>query len=186
MYLFLLDLTCIAIAITQAWALLIPGIGTAALLAGSFLLDVPGTDRFAVFAFALTALHMVAAARRPGERSLNEALYLTGTGCLIVGILKELQLWISRNVAQEHRGSVMSELGSVFLCLYAIGTLSFGLARGSAVNRSLGLGLLGLVMVKLYFWDVWFLERIYRTTAFVALGLLLLTASWIYSRSKQR
>jgi uncharacterized membrane protein len=100
------------------------------------------------------------------------------------GTLAELQLWTSRNIAPEHRGSAMSELGSVFLGLYAIVTLSYGIARSSAINRSLGLFLLGLVMVKLYFWDVWFLDRFYRTTAFVSLGLLLLAASWIYSRSK--
>jgi uncharacterized membrane protein len=184
LYLFLLDLTCIVIAVTQCWAALIPGIGAATLIAAGFLLDSHLTDRFALFAYALAVMHVIAASRRSENPSLNRALYLTGTGCLILGTLVELQLWTSRNISPEHRGSVMSELGSVFLGLYAIVTLSYGLARASAINRSLGLFLLGLVMVKLYFWDVWFLDRFYRTTAFVSLGLLLLTASWIYSRSK--
>lgn len=185
-YLCLLDLTCVVIAVKQRWAVLIPAIGAATLLTGGVLLESQDSDRFALFAFAVAAMHGGAASRRPKISSLNDALYLTGTGCLILGTLGELQLWTLRNIAPEHGGSVMSELGSVFLGLYAIVTLSYGLARVSAVNRSLGLFLLGLVMVKLYFWDVWFLERFYRTTAFVGLGLLLLTASWIYSRSKQQ
>jgi uncharacterized membrane protein len=184
LYLFLLDLTCVVIAVTQRWAVLIPGIGAATLLAAAFLLDSHLTDRFALFAFALAAMHMIAASRRSDTPALNHALYLTGTGCLMFGTLAELHLWTSRNIAPEHRGSAMSELGSVFLGLYAIVTLSYGIARSSAINRSLGLFLLGLIMVKLYFWDVWFLDRFYRTTAFVSLGLLLLAASWIYSRSK--
>ena len=184
LYLWVLDLTCIVIAWTQRWPALIPGIGAATLVAAAFLLESDLTDSFALFVFALAAMHFVAASRPSSTPSLNSVLYVTGTGCLMPGALVELRLWISRNISLEHRGSAMSEMGSVFLGLYAIAALSYGIARKSTINRSLGLFLLGLVMVKLYFWDVWFLDRFYRTTAFVSLGILLLSASWIYSRSK--
>jgi uncharacterized membrane protein len=184
LFLWVLDLTCIVIALTQRWPALIPGIGAATLFAAAFLLESDLTDSFALFAFAVAATHFVAASRPSGKPSLNSVLYLMGTGCLMSGVLVELRLWISRNISLENRASAMSEMGSVFLGLYAIAALSYGIARKSTINRSLGLFLLGLVMVKLYFWDVWFLDRFYRTTAFVSLGILLLSASWIYSRSK--
>lgn len=42
--------------------------------------------------------------------------------------------------------------------------------------------LLALVIAKLYLWDVWQLTRVYLVTAFIALGVILLVASFIYSR----
>ncbi|MBV9265724.1 MAG: DUF2339 domain-containing protein, partial [Acidobacteriaceae bacterium] len=45
-----------------------------------------------------------------------------------------------------------------------------------------GLVLIGLVIIKLYLFDVWLLNRVYRISAFVALGALLLITSFLYSR----
>jgi uncharacterized membrane protein len=57
-----------------------------------------------------------------------------------------------------------------------------GVTLGSLVNRYIGLALLAAVILKLYFFDVWQLQQTFRVVAFVALGLLLLTASFLYSR----
>jgi len=48
-----------------------------------------------------------------------------------------------------------------------------------------GLGLMALVIVKLYLLDVWQLSRIYRISAFVALGVLLIATSFLYSRFRR-
>jgi uncharacterized membrane protein len=97
-----------------------------------------------------------------------------------------MQIWTTYAVSAADQGSVLSELSSFFLGVYGVAVLIFGVARKSATNRTLGLVLLGLVIAKLYIWDVWFLERLYRMTAFIALGILLLGASYAYSlwRSK--
>jgi uncharacterized membrane protein len=42
------------------------------------------------------------------------------------------------------------------------------------------------VVIKLYLYDVWLLTRFYRVSAFVALGILLLVASYVYSRFKEK
>ena len=76
----------------------------------------------------------------------------------------------------------MNEAYSFLLGLYGLVMLIYGIARRSTIDRVLGLFLLGLVTAKLYLWDVWFLVRLYRMTAFVAQGILLLAASYIYSR----
>jgi uncharacterized membrane protein len=54
------------------------------------------------------------------------------------------------------------------------------------MDRLLALGAIGFVVVKLYFYDVWLLDRLYRISAFVALGILLLAASYLYSRWKDK
>ena len=54
------------------------------------------------------------------------------------------------------------------------------------LDRSIGLMLLALVIAKLYCWDVWQLNYAARITAFVLLGVVLLAASWVYSRFRAR
>jgi uncharacterized membrane protein len=59
-------------------------------------------------------------------------------------------------------------------------------ATGTAANRLAGLILFGVIILKLYFYDVWLLDRFYRVLAFLALGGLLVAGSYIYSRYRER
>jgi uncharacterized membrane protein len=61
-----------------------------------------------------------------------------------------------------------------------------GVGSRTLINRVLGLGLIGLVVVKLYVYDVWQLVRIYRIVAFAVLGALLLITSYLYSRYREK
>ena len=60
-----------------------------------------------------------------------------------------------------------------------------GVVRQSTLNRILGLGLIGLVVAKLYLYDVWLLGLLYRMAAFAALGVLLLAMSYLYSHFRE-
>jgi uncharacterized membrane protein len=60
--------------------------------------------------------------------------------------------------------------------------VSIGVTTRTAVNRISGLALIGFVIAKLYLFDVWQLDRVYRIAAFVALGILLISTSFLYSR----
>ena len=75
---------------------------------------------------------------------------------------------------------------SILLAAYAVLLVAIGVAAPSAIHRILGLALIGLVVVKLYLYDVWFLGLFYRMAAFAALGALLLAVSYLYSRSRER
>ena len=57
-----------------------------------------------------------------------------------------------------------------------------GAARRHAASRLLGIGLIGLVVLKLYLYDVWLLGAFYRMAAFAILGVMLLLMSYLYSR----
>ena len=209
-YLLLLDVTCVAIAVQRHWPVLIPGISGLTVFAAWFLFSDHHPGWFAFFAFALAAVHFGFALRlRTSTATVENAplpsanggtespvqrtsrfdfnlLYLTGHACLILAVLRELELWISRAAAPPNRGSIISEIDSLFLGLYGVLALIYGMRRRSSLERALGLFLLGLLTAKLYLWDVWLLARFYRTTAFVALGVLLLAASYLYSRWKSR
>jgi uncharacterized membrane protein len=51
--------------------------------------------------------------------------------------------------------------------------------------RLWALGLLIVPIGKVFIWDVWALETIYRIIAFVGLGLLLLIGAYLYQRYSQ-
>ena len=84
------------------------------------------------------------------------------------------------------RANFISESVSVFLALYAVAMITSGVIRKLSADRVLGLVLIGIVVGKLYLYDVWLLTRFYRVSAFVALGILLLAASYVYSRFKEK
>jgi uncharacterized membrane protein len=104
----------------------------------------------------------------------------------VLGVLRELDLLTQRTVAEMSRSSAESEFASLFLAGYGIAAMAYGVMRRSPLSRTFGLVLIAVVIAKLYLWDVWFLARFYRMSAFVGLGILLLAASWIYSRSNDR
>jgi uncharacterized membrane protein len=73
---------------------------------------------------------------------------------------------------------------SILMAVYALGLIAAGTATRRAMNRLLGLVLIGIVVAKLYLIDVWDLGRGFRITAFLGLGFLLLLVSYLYSRFK--
>jgi uncharacterized membrane protein len=71
---------------------------------------------------------------------------------------------------------------SVLAAAYAVLLVAAGVARRHAVTRVAGIVLIGLVVLKLYLYDVWLLGQFYRMSAFAILGVLLLAMSYLYSR----
>ncbi len=71
---------------------------------------------------------------------------------------------------------------SVLWLLYAIVLLVGGAIKKSAVARWQALALLGIVIVKVFFFDLSFLARFYRIVSFFLLGLALLLVSFFYQR----
>src|ERR1700723_428515 len=65
---------------------------------------------------------------------------------------------------------------------YALALLAMGTWRKSAVIRWQALTLLGVVIVKVFVFDLSFLEKFYRIVSFSLLGLALLLISFYYQR----
>lgn len=149
------------------------------------LLDQDHPFWFALTCFCLAAVHF-AASRRQSVSVLRSVFYVIAHACLGIGALRLLALWGRYHSTLTTRVSVISELDSVFLALYAVVMIAVAVVRRSTIDRALGLTVIGIVVAKLYFYDVWRLDRFYRISAFVALGILLLAASFIYSRFRLR
>jgi len=132
--------------------------------------------------FLIAALSMWAAARwmRAGVPAL--ATYVTGHFVMLWNLGLEVSGWAARTAPVSDIRSVQSAVLSIVMAAYAVLLVAAGVMSRTAVNRILGLGLIGIVVAKLYVYDVWLLERIYRVAAFAALGVLLLVISYLYSR----
>jgi len=157
-----------------------------AILTAGLVLHHPYPNVFAWFVLGLAVVHFVLSSREHSRSEPRRTLYVLGHSCLLVAVIQWLLTWISRNVARSDHLNVTSESLSFLFAFYAIVMITIGFARRRALDRFLGLLAIGFVVVKLYFYDVWLLDRLYRISAFVALGVLLLAASYLYSRWKDK
>jgi uncharacterized membrane protein len=119
------------------------------------------------------------------SRPVALAEYFAGQVVLLWGLTMEIIGWAERSTPPQNLLSVETVAVSILFGVYAVVLVSVGVGTRTAINRIAGLGLIGLVIVKLYLFDVWQLERIYRISAFVALGLLLMGTSFLYSRFRR-
>jgi uncharacterized membrane protein len=135
--------------------------------------------RFLTFAVSAASLFAAAIWLRPRREAL--ACYVAGHAVLLGALTQETLGWAGRNAAPENLVSVETFSISVLYAIYAVLWIGLGVATRTAVNRITGLLLIGFVVLKLYLFDVWQLGRLYRILAFVALGVLLLATSFLYS-----
>ncbi len=173
-YVLLLSITALALGIKQNWPVLVPSLAVLASIAAAFSLSKhPGS--FVVFALLAAAAHFAGGRRQP-------LVYLTAHGYLLIALMRLVTLAAH---GPDHF-SFVSAMESLLLALYGSAVLLYGMTKRSYTDRALGLFLLALVALKLYLWDVWQLGRFYQVSAFVVLGLLLLAASYLYSRFRDR
>lgn len=157
-----------------------------ALLSTRILTREQNSEWLAIFALALAIVHFGAAFVIKGDRRLHTMLYVIGHACVLDAVIRELYTWAAHNLEPMARSSFLSESVSVFLALYALAMIVSGVARAFGTDRVIGLVVIGFVIAKLYLYDVWLLSRFYRISAFVALGTLLLIASYVYSRFRDK
>ena len=75
---------------------------------------------------------------------------------------------------------------SVVWALYGGGLLVVGRLRRVRLLRLMSLFLLSLTTLKVFFWDLSSLDRVYRIISFIVLGAILLAVSYLYQKSQQR
>jgi uncharacterized membrane protein len=75
---------------------------------------------------------------------------------------------------------------TVLWLVYAVILLVVGIARRSRAVRLGGLILIGISIVKVFVYDVFTLQTVYRIVAFVGLGILLLVGGFLYQRYSAR
>ncbi len=168
-----------------AAAVLLLGIGHAAVVDARLPVErLFVNTRFFVMSWAALGCWISASLLRP--RMLAAAAYLTGHALMLGGLELEILGQVQRTAAPEDVRSASIVAFSLVLAFYGFALVALGVARRARFDRVMGLIALSLVIVKLYLFDVWQLGRLFRSTAFVGLGLLLVSASYLYSRHRAR
>ena len=142
-------------------------------------------DRFFTFAVAAVCLWL-AAMWLEREEGLRLGAYIGGHFVMLWALTQEVLGWVGRSTEQANLASVETISVSILYALYALLFIGIGVATRSVVNRIAGLVLIAVVVLKLYLFDVWQVGTAYRTIAFVALGMLLLSTSFLYSRYREQ
>jgi hypothetical protein len=66
--------------------------------------------------------------------------------------------------------------------VYSIGLMGVGILRRARTLRTIAIVLFGIAILKIFFYDLSFLETLYRIVSFLGLGIILLTVSYLYQR----
>jgi uncharacterized membrane protein len=62
--------------------------------------------------------------------------------------------------------------------------MAFGFWRSARNLRVVAFVLFGITILKVFVYDLSFLERVYRIFSFIGLGVILLAVSYVYQRYK--
>ena len=152
---------------------------------GEFLLNA----RFATFAVLVACLGMAAtwAFRAAETLSSNERLGFAMAGVATnIFALWGLSLELWDVFSTGHRAGLEQMLSlSLFWAVYATGLILIGVRRNIPALRWQALALFGLLVGKVFLYDLSQLDRAYRIASFFALGTVLLAVSFFYQRRQR-
>ena len=155
-------------------------------------------NRFFVCSFIISAFYcvLVFLSRNRDNLSENETIIIPGT--LIITqvlsvVLISTEFYDFYRFPSGHAYLAFAEYRyasqlslSVIWATYAAGIIGVGIARRLRLLRILGILLIGITIVKVFFFDLSELKTLYRIISFVILGFLLLFVSYFYNRFKHR
>ncbi|MDQ3746539.1 MAG: DUF2339 domain-containing protein, partial [Acidobacteriota bacterium] len=127
------------------------------------------------------------------ERSVVPALVVVANVLAVVALSAEAAGYFDAGRVALTDSGRLRDLGlakqlslSVVWALYGAGLLLAGRVWGVRLLRVMSLALLSLTTLKVFFWDLSSLDRVYRIISFIVLGAILLAVSYLYQKSQQR
>ncbi len=136
--------------------------------------------------FGFLALVIYCCYHYVNQNSANKKLKLFYDGVLHISILwvlsSELIQWmVIGNSEQSYKLGL-----SILWAVYSFVLIAFGIWKSKQYLRIGGMILFGITLIKLFFYDIAHLNTISKTIVFVALGILLLIISFLYTKFKSR
>ncbi|MCX6826620.1 MAG: DUF2339 domain-containing protein, partial [candidate division Zixibacteria bacterium] len=141
----------------------------------------------------LLAAHRAAFLWAPG------ALDASRVAAILLGLfLLTVEAWtiFEKSIVIAHRTSISAGLDydqlknlqqltiSGIWLLYSVVIMALGLWRRRRAVRIISIGLFGISILKIFTYDLSFLDTLYRIFSFIGLGIILLAVSYAYHRYK--
>jgi len=113
-------------------------------------------------------------------RAAGVVLGSAAVALLFVFSTLELNTFLHHYVPGLRAGGI-----SILWSLFALGLILAGIWKQVRPMRFVGLGLFALVTWKVFFLDLDHLDQLYRIVAFILLGILALSGSFVYLKYRQ-
>lgn len=122
-----------------------------------------------------------------GWEQIRPAVGLLALMLVFVYVTLETKRVFQGPVLVAHSQSIAESYAysAVWLAL-ALALFVAGIRLGRQVVRYAGLGVMTLVVLKVFLWDMSSLEGLYRIASFVGLGLCLVAIGWLYQKFVQK
>ena len=122
------------------------------------------------------------------ESSAAEVASLSVAANFFALLALSIEFWdyLGRGSASPNHSLAQHLAISILWTCYAAALIAFGLLRQSALLRWQALALLGVVVGKVFLYDLASLDRAYRILSFLILGSVLLAVSFLYTRKQSR
>ncbi|MSR58978.1 MAG: DUF2339 domain-containing protein [Planctomycetaceae bacterium] len=137
------------------------------------LVDFGAVVGFLAGAYALLA-------GRAHAKTAGVVLGFCSLGLLFVYLTLEVNSFLHTYVEGLRPGGI-----SIVWSLFALGLILRGIAKDARALRYLGLALFAIVAWKLFFVDLRRLDQLYRIIAFILLGILVLSGSFVYLKYRE-
>jgi uncharacterized membrane protein len=138
---------------------------------------------------AMAAMLAIRALARPADAEARQAGFAAGAVAVYaasIALVDLFQAQVGGSIGVEELAK-QAQVGLSVLWATIGSVLTVGgLWRNRASLRLAGLGLLGVVTLKVFIVDLASLDIAYRVLSFVALGVLLLVAAYLYGRMQPR
>ena len=109
------------------------------------------------------------------DRTAGQIFGAAGLGLLFIYTSLELNTFLDAYIPGLRPGGV-----SILWSIFALSLIGGGIWKDMRVLRFVGLGLFTVVAGKVFFSDLADLDQIWRIVAFIALGILVLSGSFVY------
>ena len=118
-----------------------------------------------------------------GEQYLGVCVFVAGALFLLALLSAEVFNYCETKVIDSQKARWVAQMSlSLVWSIYAAVMLAIGFWRRVRPLRFAALGLFGATAIKLVLVDIAHVQQIYRVISFVALGLLMIAASYLYHR----
>jgi uncharacterized membrane protein len=117
---------------------------------------------------------------RVNARATGLFLGFCSLGLLFIYLTLEVNSFLFSYVPGMRPGGI-----SILWSLFALGLILRGIARNEKMLRYLGLALFAIVAGKVFFSDLSRLDQFYRIIAFIVLGILVLSGSFVYLKYRE-
>ena len=143
-----------------------------------------------LWVYGLCAASFFACAKLWDKPAIFKPVFYTACGVTLFWLLNlEIAHWFSvghhKYLDFAFTGQLAQALAyTLGWALFGLGTIGLGLKLQKSPLSKIGIGVVGLALVKFFLSDIWQLEAIYRIIGLFGLAVMLIIASFWYQRKK--